>query len=82
MPVRKMTPEETRAWLGGGLIVFGMRRPTVTLPETPAQQPNLDQAAHDKRMAARTPEQRAAMVTRLGALARGKLGDLTPEEQP
>jgi len=57
-----------------------MRRPAVALPETPAQQPNLDQAAHDRWMAAKTPEQRSAMIKGLGALARSKLGDLPPDE--
>jgi acyl-CoA reductase-like NAD-dependent aldehyde dehydrogenase len=71
-----MTPEEVREWLGAGLVMPAIK------PPPPAQPQDADQAAHDKRMAAQTPEQRAAMVKRLGALARGKLGDLTPEEQP
>ena len=74
MSVRKMTQEEIRAWLGAGLVMPGIKRPAAPMPETPAQQPNLDQVAYDARMAAQTPEQRAKMVKGLGALARSKLG--------
>lgn len=79
MSVRQMRPEGVREWLGAGQVMPAMKRPAV-LPGTPAQQPNLDQVAHDRWMTAQTTEQRAAMVRGLGKLARSKLGDLPPEE--
>jgi hypothetical protein len=27
MPVRRMTPEETKAWLGKGIVLSGFKRP-------------------------------------------------------
>lgn len=70
MPVTKATLQETKDWLGSGLVIPAPKPvPTVSPPET-----NLDQVAHDKRMAAQTPAQRSAMVKGLGALARSKLG--------
>lgn len=56
--------------LKGGLIIFGGRKP---VPAPVQQETNLDQVAHDKRMAQQTPAQRSAMVKGLGALARSKL---------
>jgi len=58
----------------GGMIIFGGRKPVP--PPPPAQgETNLDQVAHDKRMAQQSPAQRAAMVRGLGALARSKLAE-------
>lgn len=71
MPYRKMTPEETRAWLGDGLVVPARKVPSTSSP--PLQQTDLTQLEHDQRMAAQKPEQRAAMIKGLGALARAKL---------
>lgn len=67
------TPLPDNHPLKHGLIIFGGRKPVpppVTQPET-----NLDQVAHDKRMAQQTPAQRSAMVKGLGALARSKLAE-------
>ena len=77
MPVHKMTPQETKDWLGAGLVM-----PAPVPPQPPQQETNVDQVAHDQRMAQHTPAQRAAMVRGLGALARSKLGpDADPAEE-
>lgn len=70
MPVYKMNPQETKDWLGGGLVIPAPKPVPPRQPES-----NLDQVAHDKRMAQQTPAQRSAMVRGLGALARSKLGE-------
>lgn len=74
MPVRKATPEETREWLGDGLVTPARRA-------APAQPQDADQAAHDRWMASRTPAQPVAVVEGLGAWARSNLDDMPPGEQ-
>lgn len=72
MPVRKATLEETRAWLGGGLVMPA-RKPQQTTEESTAPPVEPDQLEYDRLMAQQTPEQYKAMVKGLGALARSKL---------
>jgi hypothetical protein len=68
MPVYKMTSDQTREWLGVGLMMPAIK------PQPPAQPVDADQDVHDKSMGSLTPARRAAMVKGLGALARSKLG--------
>ncbi len=74
MAFRMATKEETRAWLGAGLIVPVPKigaRPLSEAPQ-PEQEGTSEQDEHDRRMAKQTPEQRKAMIKGLGALARSK----------
>ena len=44
MPVRRDSPEETAAWLGGGLVLFGTKPPSSsTKNSTPSDTPVADQ---------------------------------------
>lgn len=72
MPYRKMTPEETRAWLGEGLVVPVRKVPNTGSPSL--QQTDLTQVEHDRLTAQQTPAQYRRMIAGLGTLARSKLG--------
>ena len=78
MPYRKMTPEETREWLGAGLVMPVAARKVPDSgslePETELVQTDLTQLEHDRLIAEQTPAKRLAMNKGLGALARSKLG--------
>ncbi len=74
MSVGRLTKEETRAWLGAGLIIPVSKvsaRPLSEAPQ-PGEEGTSEQDEHDRRMAKQTPEQRKAMIKGLGALARSK----------
>ncbi len=75
MPVFKATKEETRAWLGAGLIIPVPKVSAAPLPEEPEPEEGegtSEQDEFDRRMAAQTPEQYRAMIKGLGGLARSK----------
>ncbi len=59
MPVREMTPEEKKAWLGNGLVLFGQKPPAnwrgnsaPAAPEAPQATPKPPKAA----IGARSPK--------------------------
>jgi hypothetical protein len=89
MPYRKMTAQETKDWLGNGLVMPGRKppgssgpssmrpsRPTQPQQTLPPLEVDLDQAKHDERMARMTQEERRAMIKGLGDLARSKIGPI------
>ncbi len=89
MVFKKATPEETEAWLGSGVVIFGFR-PADTLPTTEANakpgksaKPSsrgkqvasiTGQEMHDRNLAAMSDDERREMVRKLADLARSKLG--------
>lgn len=78
----KGTPLPDNHPFKGGMIIFGGRRP-VPVQAPVQQETNLDQVAHDQRMAQQTPVQRSATVKGLGALARSKLAETgEPDAEP
>lgn len=59
MPVSKMTPEETREWLGGGPILPATKK---TRPAPASVPPDPDQDAHGRGLASLSLERRQAML--------------------
>ena len=83
MVLRNATPEETEAWLGSGLVIFGLQpapaageRKVAAEPSTHSQAavPDAGQEQHDHQMAAMSDQEMNNMVRKLALLARSKLG--------
>jgi hypothetical protein len=75
MAYREATPQETKDWLGSGLVMPGRKPPRSSEKNSTQQMPQVepDQMAHDQRMAEQTPQEREQMIKGLGDLARSKV---------